>query len=281
VDLLLAPTLLFPGRSRIPVVVTIHDTVPWTHPETLTSRGALWHRASAERAAREAAAVLVPTHAVAAEVVKLLQVPSGLVHVAPGAPSAALLNWTPDRPAPSGLPKEYVLSLATLEPRKGLDVLIRAMAHPDGPPLPLVVVGRPGWGGVDPAQLARAAGLDPARLVLLGHVSDGELAATLRQATVLAVPSRAEGFGLPVVEAMAVGTPVVISAVPALQEVASGAAAEVSVEDVEGWARTLHDVATAADLRENLRDSGLCRAQDFRWSSTARRLWELFEALVL
>lgn len=272
-DLVFAPTLLFPARSRRPVVVTIHDAVPWTHPETLTRRGVRWHRAAASRAAREAAAIVVPTHAVAAEVHEVLCVPSRRLHVIGGAPTPRLLMGAR---GVTNIVGPYVLSLATLEPRKGLDLLIEAMAHPAAPQVPLLVVGQPGWGGVDPHEVARRAGLDPRRLCVMGRVSDGELASVLASASVLAVPSRAEGFGLPVIEAMSASTPVVISDIPSLREVAGGAAEVVPVDNVESWALSLNRIVGDRFVQQDLIRRGLARAAHFDWRKSATKLWRLF-----
>ncbi len=126
------------------------------------------------------------------------------------------------RAAALGLPAEYVLAVGTLEPRKGLDALIRAMASPEAADLPLVVAGPPGWGGVDLAAIAAEAGLASNRLVTLGRIPDPDLAVAYDRATVFAFPSRAEGFGLPVLEAMRLGAPVVYTDVPAVLEIAGG-----------------------------------------------------------
>jgi glycosyltransferase involved in cell wall biosynthesis len=118
------------------------------------------------------------------------------------------------------LPERFVLIEATLEPRKGLDIALEALAMLPETAVPLLVVGAPGWGGVDVVATAHAAGLTDRQVRVLGHVADSDLAVVLRRATALLVPSRAEGFGLPAIEAMACGTAVICSDVPALIEVA-------------------------------------------------------------
>src|SRR5690348_14819464 len=152
VDVLHAPTPLFP-RRRQPLVVTIHDAVPWTHPETLTPRGVHWHKLMAERAARFADAIVAPTQAVAAELAGLLPArATSRLHALGGGVARALLA----EPAPAlvervaaRLPERYLFSLATLEPRKGLDVLVAALDRLGPAAPPLVVAGQPGWGGVE------------------------------------------------------------------------------------------------------------------------------------
>src|SRR5664280_2563379 len=222
VDLVHAPTLLFPPRRWRPLVVTMHDTVPWTHPETLTARGVAWHRAAAARAAREADLVVVPTEAVATELAELLP--------------------------------------------------LRAR--------PLVVAGQPGWGGLDLPGAAAARGLAPDRLRLLGRLDDADLAVLLSRAIAVVLPSRAEGFGLPLLEAMSLGTPTVIADAPALVEVAGGAALVVPREDAAALAAALGRLAADASLRGGLAAAGRRRAAAYSWDDAARRLWTAYAELL-
>ena len=127
-------------------MVTVHDAVPWTHPETLTPRGVHWHRRMAERVARTADAVVVPTHAVATELGRFLALPDRVVVTGAGVGKA--LRQPHDAAARRdrlGVPAgEYLLTVATLEPRKGLDVLLSALAERSADLPPLVVVGQAG-----------------------------------------------------------------------------------------------------------------------------------------
>jgi len=266
-------------RRGSTVVATVHDVVAFTHPSTLTPYGAQWHRAMARRAARWADAVVVPTRAVADELGGLLDF-GDRIRVIGGAPSSALaIDADADaRAAALDLPAAYVLAVGTLEPRKGLDVLVAAMAHPAAPDLPLVVAGPPGWGDVDLASLAAAAGLDPSRLRVLGRVDDADLAVAYARASAFCMPSRAEGFGLPIVEAMSLGAPVVHSDAPALVEVAGGAGIAVPLAPAEGYPARLAEALAAAvepGRAAALRAAGLARAATFSWRDAAERVWAL------
>ena len=355
-DLVHAPTPLAPPRRGRPLVVTVHDTVPWTHPDTLTARGAAWHRLVIGHAARYADRIVVPTHAVAADLAEHLKIaPDRLVIIGEGA-TAALRPQPPDgqpvarQPAVGGPPagqsrmeqppagqsrmeqppagqlsgghppagelpmgrfpgdevpvgqplvddigwgqgsagdKEvarrlglpaggYVLSLATLEPRKGLDVLLAAMAQPAAPDLPLLVVGQSGWGGVDPMAEAARLGVPAGRVRVLGRLPDADLAVVLARATALAAPSRAEGFGLPVLEAMAAGVPVISSDAPALVEVGGGATLVVKRDDPAALAEALAEIVTDDGLRAKLAAAGRQRATVYTWEGAARSLWEVY-----
>jgi glycosyltransferase involved in cell wall biosynthesis len=290
-DVLHAPTLLVPPvRRGQRLVVTIHDAVPWTHPATLTPRGVRWHRAMAERAVGTADVVVVPTEAVAAELVRYLPPRPGQLHVIGEGVADAVRSLPPDAAARGrrlGLPDGgYLLTLATLEPRKGLDVALAALARPEAPGVPLLVAGRPGWGGVDLAAQAARLGLPADRVRLLGHLGDADLAVVLARASALLMPSRSEGFGLPVVEALAHGVPAVVTDVPALVEVAGGpgsaAVLVVPVEDAPALARAAAAlVAEAADPVRRARREQACRAavQHRTWGSVARTCWQLYRSL--
>ncbi|MEV6240405.1 glycosyltransferase family 1 protein [Lentzea sp. NPDC051838] len=244
-----APTPLAPLPGA---VVTVHDVVPWTHPETLTPRGVAWHRKVIAAAALRAKALVVPTDAVADQLRQHLKVEVP-VHVVPNGVTRLV------GPPASDLPSGYVLAIGTIEPRKGFDLLVRACERLR---VPLVVIGPAGWGGVD---------LRAPHVTLLGKVSDARLASVLCGASVLAAPSLAEGFGLPVLEAMAAGVPVVHSDDPALVEVAGGAGTVVRRGDLASLTEGLR--AVLADPRHTV-EAGLTRASEFTWEKTARGVWD-------
>jgi glycosyltransferase involved in cell wall biosynthesis len=279
-DAVHAPTPLAPpgarrGRS---LVVTVHDTVPFTHPETLTPRGAAWHRAAIARAVQVAGAVVVPTEAVAADLERYAPGPAE-VHVVGHGVSDALRPPEPARATEIaevlGLPDRYVLAVGTVEPRKGLDVLIAAMARPEAPDLPVVIAGPPGWGAVDLAAAAAEHGLPAGRLHMLGRCTDTELAVVLRRASVLAAPSLAEGFGLPVLEAMAAGVPVVHSDAPALVEIAGNAGVCVPRGDPAALAAALRAVLESPERTATMLERARRRADTFSWSAAAEVVWKL------
>jgi glycosyltransferase involved in cell wall biosynthesis len=260
-DAVHAPTPLAPPRAgRRTLSVTVHDTVPWSHPETLTPRGVAWHRAMIARAARRASALVVPTRAVAEDLRRRVEV-AAPVHVA-GHGVAKV--FTRGDPVAVDVPDRYVLAVGTIEPRKGVAVLVEAMREVE---LPLVLVGQPGWGRVDTGDA-----------MVLGRLPDRELAAVLRRASVLAAPSLAEGFGLPVLEAMAAGVPVVHSDAPALVEVAGGAGVSVPRGDVKALAAALREVAASPARAAELAELGRKRASEFTWHAAASAVWRIHQA---
>jgi glycosyltransferase involved in cell wall biosynthesis len=260
--------------------ITIHDVIPWTNPETLTPRGVSWHKAMAARAFKYADAVVVPTHAVAGELAEIFDF-GDRVRVIGGAVSSKLaLPLDADaRAIELDLPARYLLTVGTLEPRKGLEPLIRALALSQTEDVPLLVVGPGGWGDVDVSTLVRDAGLAEDRVRTLGYVTDPDLAVLLSRATAFVFPSLAEGFGLPVLEALSLGTPVIHSDVPAVVEVASDAGVVVEREDAAGYPERLADaiarVVSDGELRNQLKYQGIDRSHAFSWRASAEKVWQL------
>jgi len=278
-DVVHATTLLVPPRSHAALVVTIHDVVPWTHPESLTPHGAAFHRRMGARAAREADLIVTNTSAVADQIRAILA-PSVEVMVVPAGFSGDL-NVPDDareRRARHVGGGDYLLFVGTSEPRKGLDTLLEAMSERALRGQSLVVVGPRGWGDVDVGQQAEARGIG-GRVTVTGRVDDDDLAALYAGASLVVMPSRAEGFGLPVLEAMKLGVPVITSDDPAMTEVGGGATQTFPVGDSLALAAAIVRVLGDATLRVQMIDGGRVRALDFDWLDSARRLWSLYAGL--
>lgn len=291
-DAVLAPSLFAPLSLRSkPTTVTIHDLVPWHHPGTLTPRGAAWHRDMGARAAKRAAAITTPTHWVAEQLAQELHL-DAVPHVVSGAPSPELVPLVREAAEEVAdrhrLPEHFILAVGTLEPRKRLAALVRALAHPDLEHVHLVVAGPEGWGETSLGEVALEAGITPARVQALGFISDTDLAALYRLADAFVMPSLDEGFGLPLVEAMKLGCPVVHSDAGALVEVAGGAGVVVELEDVAGGepeeiyvarlAESIGDLLEDAPRRAELVERGRARAVEFTWARSAQDMWEVILA---
>lgn len=276
-DVVHAPTLLAPPVHRASaLVVTVHDVVPWTHPETLTPRGAAFHQRMGARVAAGADLIIVPTEAVAGQVRTLLRPCCPVVAIPLGATPLTVPPDARAHRARLGLTdRRYVLFVGTAEPRKGLDILINAMRDPAVADLDLVVVGATGWGEVDLHALTASAGLTD-RVHLLGRVSDAELAAVQAGAAVLAMPSRAEGFGIPVIEAMSLGVPVVTSDDPALLETGAGHALVAPIGDAPALALALAEAAAPGAPRDARVTAGQGHASSLTWDRAARATWAAY-----
>jgi glycosyltransferase involved in cell wall biosynthesis len=255
-DVLHCTTYYGPLRPRVPTIVTVHDLAVLRHPEAFPR----WTRSYAPllvpRVLRAARSVIAVSEFTASELETLLLVPREKIHVVPNAVDD---TFSPDGPRADG---DYVLAVGTLEPRKNLARAIEAAAQIG---VDLRVVGAPGWGGVE----ARGA-----NVTWLGSVDDVELARQYRGALCVVYPSVYEGFGLPVLEAMACGAAVVTSAGGATAEVAGDAAVLVDPLDVGAIAT---GIETAISSREALRPRGIERARGFSWDEAARLTQAVYE----
>jgi glycosyltransferase involved in cell wall biosynthesis len=253
-DVLHCTTFRGPRRPSVPTVVTVHDLAILRHPESLPRWHRRYGRTGLARVVRGADAVVAVSEFTKGETVELLGVPAERVRVVPNGVDDV---FTPEGPRAEG---DYVLSVATLEPRKNLARVLEA-ARSAG--VELRVVGARGWGGVEAPGWA-------------GEIPDAELARLVRGARCLVYASLYEGFGLPVLEAMACGTPAVTSRGGALEEVAGGAAVLVDPLDPESIAA---GIAEAEARREELVPLGLARAREFTWARAADAVEELWREL--
>lgn len=250
-------TSIIPCPSRAPLVVTVHDLAFLHDPGQFSRWGVAVFRRSLEIIRRRAALVLCSSPAtlddcarVGVDPTRLRHVPLG-VRVAPPRPGAIEAARSA-----LGLPAEYLVFVGTREPRKNLDGLISALDHL-ADPLPLVVVGPDGWG----------AESRPHRLVTVtGRLDDAVRDAVVAGAQALCYPSLREGFGLPVAEAMALGTPVVTSRGTATETTAGGAAVLVDPRSTDDIAR---GITEALARRDELIVAGHRRAGELTWAATA------------
>jgi glycosyltransferase involved in cell wall biosynthesis len=206
-----------------PSVVTIHDLSFFTHPEWHQRTKVAFFRAAIRTSARHAAALVAVSATTAALLEQRLR-PRAPVHVIPHGVDHA--RYRPDGPADgAGVTGPYIAFVGTLEPRKDVPTLIRAFDRiaASRPDLTLVLAGARGWGG-DAVDAAVEAARHGNRVHLTGYVPEGQLPALLRGAAAVAYPSLEEGFGLPVLEALACGAPVVTTSGTVMEEVAAGAA---------------------------------------------------------
>jgi alpha-1,3-rhamnosyl/mannosyltransferase len=252
--------------TRVPTAVVVYDLVPFVDGAQSQRRAAQIERATIKPALRRADAMLCISEATRKDLERIFPFASGRTHVTPLAADSSFASTTATPGHPS-LQKPYVLAVGTLEPRKNLERLLDAWLSLDSTlraKFDLALVGGRGWDDEAIVNKAESAG---ARV--LGKVTDLELVALYAGATAFAYPSLYEGFGLPPLEAMAAGAPVLTSTLSSMPEVVGDAARLVDPYDVDGIRDGLSEILTDPGLRDMLKDRGRRRAAEFTWERTA------------
>ncbi len=281
-DILHSPDAIPPARAARRQVITIHDLHYLHYPQFMTADSRRYYAGQIAWAVRRADHLLASSQATRADLMALLSVPADKITVhmlgvdamfqpAPAeAIQACRARW--------GLPAQYVLFVGTFEPRKNIPTLLRAYDLlrrdlPDAPPL--VLAGRRGWLYDDIQRTAEALALDE-HLIWVENPPRDDLPALYSGAAALALPSHYEGFGLTALEAMACGTPPVVSERSSLPEVAGDAGLLVNPDDAGSIADALRRLLTDSALRNTLRAAGLARAATFTWRRTAEIVREVY-----
>ncbi|MBV8085353.1 MAG: glycosyltransferase family 4 protein [Chloroflexi bacterium] len=259
------PFCLLPLASCLPRrVITVHDLAFLRWPEFLTADSRRYFNRQIRRAVRIADRIIAVSNATKADLAALLDVAPDKIDVVYEAPS-----FDANAIKQADVPDDYVLFVGTLEPRKNLERLIEAFAqvHRHGYGGKLVLAGLCGWA----ADGIMAAIERHAEYVLNLPIDRQSLPSLYKGATLLAYPSTYEGFGIPLVEAMACGTPALISNVSSLPEIAGGSALEVDPNDVEAIAEGIWRLISDEALRQELVSKGLRRAAEFSWERAAEQ----------
>lgn len=286
--LLHLPAGIGPLRRRIPTVLTIHDLNVLRFPDLFRPWFRHYARVVLPRAAAAADAIIAVSQSSKTDIVDALAIPAERVVVVPNGVDRCFRPVAPedervrDVRGRYALPDSFLLTVGSVEPRKNLPRLLQALARlrarPETADVVLVHAGPDGWLAGDVSRTMHA--LDLSRAVrFLGYVPRQELAALYSTARLCAYPSLYEGFGLPVVEAMASGCPVVTSNVSALPEVAGGAALLVDPRSVDEIAMAIASLWTDPARRRELSDKGRARASCFSWERTARDTAAVYEAV--
>ncbi|MFF2274887.1 glycosyltransferase family 4 protein [Agromyces sp. NPDC058126] len=281
-----APSLFAPLRRHDAAagvdqtVVTVHDLLAWTHPESLTTTTVAWNKAMMKRARKHADAIVVPTHALAERLAMVAEF-GDRVRVIGTAPRVGLKlpRDAADRAARFALPRDYLVTAGSLDPRNGVVDLLEALGRPDSPDIPVIVLGPENWGELHLATVAEEAGVPRGRVRALELDDPADLATVLSGATAFVAPSHDEGSGTSLIEAFSLGVPVIHSDTPAYVEVGAEAGRAVAVGGGAGYAERLAAAITAvvedSELADRLSIAGTDRAQAFTWRDSAERVWQL------
>jgi glycosyltransferase involved in cell wall biosynthesis len=284
-DVLFAPNFVPPPTRTKRLVMTVHDVAFRLFPETAPHSTRRWLR-RLDRALKQAARIIVVSEQTKRDLVEQYRVSEHQVVVVPNGVDAHAFQDITDTDVNAareqlGIGGPYLLFLGGIEPRKNLPAVVRAFARLSSDVQPMLVIAgwRTEWNPEGWTELQQALGDIPAgirsRIQVAGYVPEERKVALLAGAEALVYPSRYEGFGLQVLEAMAAGTPVLTSNVSALPEVAGDAAVLVDPADDDAIADGMEKLLRDDELRKDLRERGRARAERFSWEETARRTVEV------
>jgi glycosyltransferase involved in cell wall biosynthesis len=275
-DLYHALAFVAPLWLTVPMVVTVYDLTFMRYPEHLSTMRRLYLRLFTGLTCRRARRVIAISHSTARDLVELLGIPADKIDVTPLAYDAEVFKpLSPDQVRAfrrqKNLPERFWLFIGTLEPRKNLPTLIEAYAAlPLSERLPLILGGGKGWQVDEIFATIERHGLNDT-IHFPGFVPAEELSLWYNSAEAFVYPSVFEGFGLPVLEAMACGTPVITADVSSLPEVAGTAGLCIPPHNVSAWTAALHTASTDAGWREQASETGIEEAKYFTWQETARQ----------
>lgn len=282
-DVFHGPMHVMPMLTRVPGVITVHDLAFLRFPEQLPGGRRSFLLAATRMSARKAQHVITVSQNTASDLMDWLDVPIDKITSIPLAPSPRVrpvtgtsldvfrMKWEIDRP--------YVIAVGTLEPRKNLPTLLRAFAKiKDQIDHQLVIVGPEGWMTGELNRTLKELDLGD-RVRLTGFVSDEELGGWYSAADLFAFPSYYEGFGLPSVEAMRCGTPVLASNTSSFPEVVGDAGVLISPTDEDLWAESMRNLLLNPGRLTEMAERGRQRADSFSWTRTAEETYRVYQEI--
>ena len=284
-DLFHSPNFILPPVRRAKTLLTVHDLSFMRHPQGAVASLRNWLEKVVPRSLARADHVLADSLSTRQDLMDIFNVPAEQITVVGAGVEARFQRVTDPQTLQAvrqrnNLPAEpFILSLGTLEPRKNFTGLIEAFNQsPVRETHHLVIAGGKGW-LYEPIFAAAQASPVANRIHLTGFVADADLPALYSLADVFAYPSHYEGFGIPVIEAMACGTPVVCADNSSLPEVAGDAALQITATDTPALAHALHRLTADQPLRQQLIEAGFRQAAQFTWPAAAQRLLAVYHQL--
>ncbi|MEK7632047.1 MAG: glycosyltransferase family 1 protein [Patescibacteria group bacterium] len=283
-DVLFVPAFSSPLLWRGKLVMTSHDLIGLLFPQYFSRSARFYWQQLLPRSLKHANRILAISEATKNDLIRLLGIPAERITVTPLAadprfcPQADVAAETAAQ-RKYNLPRPFCLAVGTIEPRKNLPFLVEAFSVAKREDHDLVIVGKPGWDSDVLHQRIRQLHVDQ-RVRVLEYVDEADLLTLLRMATALLFPSRYEGFGLPLLEAMACGTPAISSTAASLPEVGGSAVLYADPADLDTWRDHISRIIGDASLRADLRTKGLARAATFSWARTARLTLDALHATV-
>jgi glycosyltransferase involved in cell wall biosynthesis len=282
IDLFHSPNFILPPTIQAKTLLTVHDLSFIRHPQGAVATLRRWLMKVVPRSIARADHILADSESTKQDLMEIFEVKPGMITVIGAGVEERFLPVTDPTTLAKvrqryRLPPRFVLSLGTLEPRKNFTGLIEAYQQsPVRETHHLVIAGGKGWLYDDIFAKAEASPVAD-RIHLTGFVADEDLPALYTLADIFAYPSHYEGFGIPIVEAMACGTPVVCANNSCLPEVAGPAALQVTATDTPALAEAMHRLAVDAPLRQQAVEQGFLQARKFNWPAAARRLLEVYQ----
>ncbi len=285
-DLYHATSYILPWFCRLPSVLTVHDLIALDHPGYCQNESAVYFGLCLPRSIKRASRIIAVSETVKQDIIRKFDIDARKItvvyHGVENAFKKITCSDTLDRiRLKYRLPEKFILFVGNLEPKKNLERLIAAfllLKEKNHIPQQLVIVGKDGWKSSDVFKKIRESPLAGA-IICTGYADREDLPALYSLADLFAFPSLYEGFGLPVLEAMACGTPVLISNRGALPEITGNIFPQVDADNVTDIAAGMHSCLTNESLRQKNIAHGLQRAKDFTWEAAARRTLTVYESM--
>ncbi len=284
VDILHQPCFSAPLSFNKPVVVTIHDIISLLFPETIPFASRMFYSKWMPFSYRKASKIITISQSTKRDIVRVLGIPESKITVIPLGFDKKMeerqsKNKIEEVKKKYHLPQNYLLHIGTLEPRKNLDFLIDVFAEviqkDDKNDLHLVITGKKGWYYEGLFEKVKNLSLEK-RVIFTGYIDEEDKAAIYQGARIFTFPSIYEGFGLPPLEAMAAGIPVISSNTSSMPEVIGDAGILISPYDKSAWVKAICDVDSSEKLRSEMIRKNLDQVKKFSWDKTAEKTIEIY-----